>query len=167
MVLKSQYCHGTKYKATLLSILPCTQPDPPYAKKMFIEANITLYSKNNNVLLRSNITVKEDLLGCVVRFKANQNKKEVGSSSIDYKGLTCKNMFTKLIYSNFKVKYDPVTCKIFKGNYANNNIDINKIDRAANFIPVREMGVNVWTLNIYRNSECFLCYEVKIRLQLK
>lgn len=158
-------CYGA-YQATLVSLAECDNPEPPYEKNRKVSANLTTrHTKDNVTVIGGTIEIKENLIGYLWRLKTGVIKHDTPKYNVDSKGMTCNNIIARIIIISTKIKADLKSCKLFKGVSVFDNFDVKKIDKAVNFIPVREMGMNSWILSIYGPQGTCLCYDVRMLLK--
>lgn len=140
----------------------CLNPDPPYEEKKKVEVSLAMINGSDNFYYNANITVKENLSGYVWRYKKGYEKDGKVIYENDFKGLSCKSFIFKLIYGMSTIKYDHKTCDIYKGNYSFHKLDVTKIDRAAVFLPTRQLGTNVYFLSYYKPQGTCFCLQSRV-----
>lgn len=151
------------YNLTLLSFKPCENPEPPMAENYadHYMATIDTFQVGHRLLLRGNITILQDI-SFHLRFKSGVEKKSSVIFNIKFEGISCNNIVTRMILNSVNVKYDPKTCTLLKGNYNFDNFDPLTVGRVINFVPARELGVNVWYFGMYSKLGTYLCYDIKV-----
>ncbi|KAH9630154.1 hypothetical protein HF086_004860 [Spodoptera exigua] len=115
----------------------CADPDPPYEEQKKLDVNLDLVNNDEKLYYNANITVKQKLSGYVWRFKIGFEKAGKVFYENDFKGLSCKSFIFKIITGISTIKYDPVTCDIFKGSYSINKLEVSALDKAVNLLPTR------------------------------
>lgn len=154
--------HGA-YKSKLLSIKDCKNPVPPKSNSAAMEGNFG--NPERNLLNGSVIVTKNAILFLHFRAGVEENGK-LKKYKLFYPKLTCKNILMKIILAAVNIKYNEDTCEVLKGNYYFYGLDINKLDHAAGFIPIREPGINDWYLSFYGNDGTYICFILRVELTL-
>lgn len=155
---------GSKaYNSTLLSFKPCVTPEPPMAADVpdHYIGTIDTFKSGRRLLLRGNITIVQNIK-LYSRIKSGIEKKTKVRFTIKFEGISCNNMVTRMIFNSVKVKYDPTTCTLLRGNYIFDNFDPVAVGRVINFVPARELGVNVWYFGMYTKLGTYLCFDIKV-----
>lgn len=168
MIFQFYVCNCISHHTELRSFTPCANPNPPVDKKNnnIMNAEYDIYKKNGKQLVRGNVTVKEDVIAFMT-FKSGVEKRgKVTRYNLDYKKITCKSLLFKILYSAIKIKYDPNTCKLLKGHYFFNDLDVNKLDQSANFVPMREMGIHLWYIGLFNSRGTLICVDLKVEMLL-
>lgn len=157
------FLESNAHKSTLLSFKPCANPEPPMAENHTDRymGTIDTIKVGQQLFLRGNITFLQDtkLYLC---FKSGVEKKSSVKFNIKFEGVSCNNIVTRMILNSVNVKYDPKTCTLLRGNYTFDNFDPVTIGKVINFVPARELGVNVWYFGMYSNLGTYLCYDIKV-----
>ena len=151
-----------KYKMIYKGLVYCPHPDPPYDEHRKVNVNIVAVNNSDAFYYNANFSVNEDLSGYSWRFKNGYEKSGKIIYENDFKGLSCKSFLPKLIYGVSAIKYDRKTCDIFKGNYSFHKLEVTKLDRAANLLPTRHIGINVFFLSYYSPKATCFCMESRV-----
>lgn len=162
-VLIHLFLESNAHNSTLLSFKPCVNPEPPMAENYTDHYTETMdtYKVRQRLFLRGNITIVQNIR-LDSRFKSGVEKKSRVKFNIKFEGISCNNIVTRLILKSVKVKFDPKTCTLMKGNYFFDNFDPASVGRVINFVPARELGVHVWYFGMYNKLGTYLCYDIKV-----
>lgn len=156
---------GQKYKLIYKSKEFCENPDPPYEERKKVDVNLTVVNDSDNAYFQGNFSVKENLSGYYWRFKNGYEKSGNIVYENDFKGLSCRTFIPRLICGMTKINLDPKTCEIRKGNYSFTKLELNKLDRATNYYPMRRLGTNIFYLSYYKASGTCFCIQVRVLLK--
>uniref|UniRef100_A0A2H1W421 SFRICE_039585 n=1 Tax=Spodoptera frugiperda TaxID=7108 RepID=A0A2H1W421_SPOFR len=148
-----------KYEMIFQGIEFCNNPDPPYEKQKKVDVHIVAVNNSDNFYYNANFSVFENLAGYSWRFKNGYEKVGRIIYENDFKGLSCRSFLPKVIYGISSLKFNSKTCEIFPGNYSFHKLEVTKLDRGANLLPNRHIGVNVFFLSYYKPSGTCFCIE--------
>lgn len=159
------FLESNAHNSTLLSCKPCENPEPPMAEDSadHYMGTIDIHEAGHRFLLRGNITFVRDSK-LLVRIKSGIEKKSSVKYNIKFEGISCNNIVARMILNSVNVKYDPKTCTVLRGNYVFDNFDPVAIGKVINFVPARELGVNVWYFGMYSKLGTYVCYDLKVLL---
>lgn len=157
------FLESNAHKSTLLSFTPSANPEPPMADNYtdYFRGTIDTYKVGQRLILRGNLTFAQDIK-LFLRFKSGVEKKSTVKFNIKFEGISCSNIVTRLILNSINVKFDSKTCTVLKGNYLFDNFDPITIGKVINFVPARELGVNVWYFGMYNDLGTYLCYNIRV-----
>lgn len=137
------------YKLRILNITECRVPDPPMMKNVREQWSGTIepYTERDKMLLRGNVTVLRDVR-FYARFKMAERQKRY-NNIVTFKGITCRNIITKMLMQFTNIMYDPNECKVLKGNYV---FEVNKLIFSIFISPVPTLRpyLTVSLLNVTR-----------------
>lgn len=152
------------HRSTLLSFLPCKRPNPPFEKVPRVLYDIKNYRKNGQILIRGNITVLEEFTG-YLKFKAEIEKNgKITDRLVDYKGLSCKNLFCQLVLSAIKLQYDSDTCRVSKGNHEFKDLDVNHVYKTMSHVATKDSGIHIWHLSFYADNGTLFCADIRVQM---
>lgn len=162
MCAKNALCLSQKTELT--SIILCDNPEPPFRVPNPLNASIETYKKHRKTLIKGTINITENLDNFV---KFTSQTYENGKLKVLLKldKVSCKHVLTKIIYAAAHVNYDMDTCKVLKGSYSFDNIDVNKLDQANRFAP-RLVGSNEWHVVFYGNRGTYLCLSLVVEMKV-
>lgn len=155
--------HGV-HKTKLLSINECENPSLPKCKTDVIEAKFETYRKNDEKFLNISMNLKKNIVAFVNFRSGTEVNGKVKNYKLFFTKLTCKNIIAKFILTTMNVTYNGDTCEISKGNYHITGFDINKVDHAMNFVPIREPGINNWYSAFYGNDCTYICIIMRVEI---
>lgn len=152
----------SNYVTNLKLVKLCENPELPYVTDKPMIIKLEMYKKKDKSLIRGNITVnaseptKEYYWSFVGLIENNGKIKKV----IDTKGFKCKHPLAFAILLAIKVPFDRNNCKIRKGFYKFDNIDVDAIDHTISVIPVRAPGFNMYVISMYNATGTIFCLEI-------
>lgn len=152
------------HKTELKSLTLCDNPDPPYSTPNPVNNTIEIYKKHRKMFLKGHINVTENIDNYV---KFTSQTYEDGKMKVLLKldKVSCKHVLTKIIYAAANINYDMDTCKVLKGSYTFDSLDVNKLDQGNRFAP-RLVGNNQWLVAFYGNSGTYLCLTLVVEMKV-
>lgn len=162
MCAKNALC--ISHKTELKSITVCDNPDPPYRTPNPVDFSIETYKKYRKTLIKGTVNVTQNLDNFI---KYTSQTFEDGKVKVLLKldKVSCKHVLTKIIYAAAHLNYDMDTCKVLKGNYSFDTIDVNKLDQANRFAP-RLVGDNEWRVVFYGSKGAYLCLSLVVEMKV-
>lgn len=154
------------HKTKLLSIKDCEHPSPPKCLPNMVDAKFVTYPKNDGNLLNGSIDVKNNIIPFLSFRPGFEANRKLKNYKLYNTKLSCKNIFSKFILTSTNISYNYDTCEIIKGNYQFEAVDVNKIDHAMNFVPIREPGINIWYAAWYGDNCTYICIIIRIEIIL-
>lgn len=138
---------------TLISLKECKKPVPPVMADLSQRGyfKIEAYQPKDKVLVKGNVTLFQDAIFLV----------QIGSKNVNFRGISCKHLWFKVLLNFVKLKYHPATCVISQGSYFFDGLDSEVVDKRASFLPARNPGVNSGYISIYGKEGTYFCYDIK------
>lgn len=162
-----KWCNGG-HKTTINYLKPCIHPDPPFAKNAqdIVIYNIMTRKDGEKMFVDGNLTIVKNIPLQVKFYSGLLKNGQVHTYHLNFKNMSCKNVITKLVYTSFNVNYDPENCTVFKGFYEFRNLDVNKIEHGASFMPARVMGLKKMYLGLYTSAGTYLCLDIVMQFDI-
>lgn len=153
------------YKTELKGLKQCDNPEPPYRSPNPVNVTMEMYKGHRKTLLRGNITVLEDTVN-YLKFVGNVYVDGKKKQTMKMEKATCKSVLTKVIYAASRVAYDADSCKVLKGSYSFDNVDVQKEDTANYMSPGRLLGLNEWRIQLFGDAGTHICFTIQVKYRV-
>lgn len=114
--------------------------------------------------MKGQINITENL-NIFVKFRSQIIENGMAKDLLKLEKVSCKQVITKIMYTASRINYDADTCKVQKGNYTFDGLDVNALDQANRFAP-RLVGLNQWTIGFYGNKGSYLCITMVVEMKV-
>ncbi|GBP54465.1 hypothetical protein EVAR_47334_1 [Eumeta japonica] len=117
-------------------------------------------------LIQGNISVVADNVVCHFSMTYAKERKGAIQNILDFKNITCRNTFAKLILKVFNISYNKKTCIVPKGKYVFTEIDIMKLSEGFNLVLGRGYGIYrcEFKVNGRTKDSMALCFLAKFQV---
>lgn len=158
-------CSCKQYRASLISLEACKDPELPYASPMPFQLILEVFNSSKGFsLLRGNLTAPRDLPAQNLRgtFAYGTETPTGIKWRATMKDLACNSFVAKAIVVSYGI---PIKgCFLKKGVYVFKDIDVDAIDTAFLAAPVRTYGLYVTRGTIVSKKETLGCWVCHVKV---
>ncbi|XP_061714559.1 uncharacterized protein LOC133523071 [Cydia pomonella] len=153
-----------KYEAILENMNNCLNPNPPYNKKPIIVATFNIRKQKNKVILSGRYMVLEEVP--FLNFSlTSYNVGNFGKEDVELviENVSCQSWMGKTFLTMGNFRYYKKDCRVRRGTYDVNNIDLNTVLHSVPNYNLRGRILSKMTL-VY-NGSTVLCHELRMTVK--